>query len=142
MKLKTGRIAFPIEFDNGDKEVIYFNPTDPEFMLRLKKLQSRLSEKAKQITDVELKADGTPVDSNNIELVDKLNQAVKDEIDVAFGSSVSDAIFKYVSPFGIVDGEFYVVLFFEAITPEIEKYVKEAVAKYPQKYEKHVKKYM
>ena len=28
MKLSTGKVAFPIEFDNGDKAVIYFNPND------------------------------------------------------------------------------------------------------------------
>ena len=32
MKLSTGKVAFPIEFDNGAKETIYFNPNDPDLI--------------------------------------------------------------------------------------------------------------
>ena len=28
MKLSTGKVGFTIEFDNGDKAGIYFNPND------------------------------------------------------------------------------------------------------------------
>ena len=34
MKLSTGKVAFPIEFDNGAKETIYFNPNDPDLFVR------------------------------------------------------------------------------------------------------------
>ena len=46
MKLHTGKVAFPIEFDNGDKDCIYFNPNDPDLAARLiasrDKIQSRI----------------------------------------------------------------------------------------------------
>ena len=42
MKLSTGKIAFPIEFDNGDKDCIYFNPNDPNLSIRLKDFQDKL----------------------------------------------------------------------------------------------------
>jgi hypothetical protein len=38
MKLSTGKVAFPIEFDNGDKQTIYFNPNDPDLMIRMKNI--------------------------------------------------------------------------------------------------------
>ena len=43
MKLSTGKVAFPIEFDNGDKQNIYFNPSDPDLAIRMRDFEKRMT---------------------------------------------------------------------------------------------------
>ena len=64
MKLNTGKIAFPIEFDNGDIQNIYFNPSDPELGTRLIKAKDLISSRIEEINmdDFKLSNDGEPVD--------------------------------------------------------------------------------
>ena len=51
MKLSTGKVAIPIEFDNGDKQNIYFNPNDPDLMIRMNNLGEKVHEKIKGLDD-------------------------------------------------------------------------------------------
>lgn len=141
MKLNTGKVAFPIEFDNGDKEVIYFNPNDPDLMVRMKYFQENVSEKIKNIEDVELSNDGTPIHFSQISAFEKMQKIIKDELDVVFGAPVSCEVFKHCSPFAIVNGEYFVVQFMTAIAPEIEKKIKKANDSIAEKMAKHIDKY-
>jgi hypothetical protein len=141
MKLSTGKIAFPIEFDNGDKQSIFFNPNDPDLMVRMKELGDRVNKKIGEIDDIELSADGKPVGAEQVEIFDMMQCALKEELDYAFGGSVSGVVFKHCSPFAIVDGEYFVVQFIRAVTPEIEKCVKKANADVEKKMAKHIDKY-
>lgn len=129
MKLSTGKAAFPIEFDNGDKAVISFNPNDRGIQERihgfeksiekrikeidLEKYKSRFDdnvsvdidldnpEKLLEMSADELKALQGRLDAvNEIEL--EYNKAVKDELDVVFGGKISDAAFRYCQPFDTV----------------------------------------
>lgn len=168
MKLSTGKVAFPIEFDNGEKTCIYFNPNDPELAVRLKDFQVRVEQRMKDIGDVPLKTDGMPLLSENsehdhdqapmgevvatatggmpdetlIEAFRKLRTIVDEEIDVAFGAPISAEVFKYCSPFAIVNGDYFVMQFVEAILPEIEKEVKQANASANAAMQKHIAKYV
>ena len=141
MKLSTGKVAFPIEFDNGDKAVIYFNPNDPDLMVRMKNLETKVSEKIKDIQDVELTNEGTPANLSQIDLFEKMQNVLKEELDYAFGGDVSSVVFKHCSPFAVVGGEYFVVQFIEAITPEIEKHIKKANADVEKRMAKHLAKY-
>ena len=141
MKLSTGKVAFPIEFDNGDKQTIFFNPNDPDLMIRMKNLEKNISEKIRGIEDVELNNAGEPVEYSHIEAFEKMQRIIKEELDVAFGGSVSDVVFKHCSPFAIVGGEYFVVQFIQAVTPEIEKHIKKANAEVEKKMSKHIGKY-
>lgn len=141
MKLSTGKIAFPIEFDNGDKENIYFNPNDPDLMVRMKNLQDKVSEKIKGLDDIELTNEGTPKELSQIESFEKMQNILKEELDYAFGGSISNVVFKHCSPFAIVDGDYFVVQFIEGITPEIEKHIKKANGEIEKKMQKHIGKY-
>jgi hypothetical protein len=141
MKLNTGKVAFPIEFDNGDKQTIFFNPNDPDLMIRMKNLENKVSEKIKGLEDVELNNSGEPVEFSQIETFEKMQNIIKEELDVAFGGSVSDVVFKHCSPFAIVGGEYFVVQFIQAVTPEIEKHIKKANAEVEKKMSKHIGKY-
>lgn len=141
MKLSTGKIAFDIEFDNGDNDVIYFNPNDPDLMLRTKNFTKKISEKIKELDDVELTADGKPAKMSQYDIFERLQKILKDELDYAFGGSISDVVFKHCSPFAIVNGEYFVVQFIKAITPEIENHINKASADAEKRMAKHIDKY-
>lgn len=141
MKLSTGKVAFPIEFDNGDKDCIYFNPNDPDLIFRMKQFKDRLAEKTKSFEDVKLTNEGKPSNDEQIETFEKLQNILKDELDYAFGGEVSKVVFKHCSPFAIVGGKYFVVQFTQAITPEIEKHIKKANADVEKKMAKHIGKY-
>lgn len=141
MKLSTGKVAFPIEFDNGDKQAIYFNPNDPDLMVRMKNLDEKIKSKVDEIGDVDLDEEGKPTQIHQIERFEKMQKILKEELDFAFGGSISDIVFKHCSPFAIVDGQYFVVQFVEAITPEIEKHIKKSNAEVEKRISKHIDKY-
>ena len=141
MKLKTGLIPFPIEFDNGAKETIYINPNDPDLFVRFSNFEKRVEYKLKDIDDFELSADGTPNNEEFIGKFESINKVICEELDIAFASNVSDIVFKYCSPFAIVGGEYFLIQFVQAIRPEIEKHNKKANADLQKKMAKHTAKY-
>lgn len=124
MKLNTGKIPFHIEFDNGDKDCIYFNPNDPDLALRLKALGERLKESVGEVSESE-------------EDLERIQSKLKEELNVVFGSDISSVVFKHCSPLAVVGGEFFAVQFFNAITPEIKKQIEKS----QKEIEKHIGKY-
>ena len=70
-----------------------------------------------------------------------MQNILKEELDYAFGGSVSAIVFKHCSPFAIVGGEYFVVQYIQAITPEIEKHIKKANADVEKRMAKHIDKY-
>lgn len=128
MKLSTGKVAFPIEFDNGDKSVICFNPNDRGIQERIQQFEKSVEKRIKEIDLEKYKSrfDGNipGIDLENPEKmlemsVDELrilqsklgvvneieaeyNKAVKDEIDIVFNSKISDVAFRYCEPFDTV----------------------------------------
>lgn len=141
MKLSTGKVAFPIEFDNGDKDCIYFNPNDPNLSIRLTDFQDKIMERVKELEDMRLNAEGKPEDSSAIEDFRKFQNVLFEELDIAFGGEVSAVVFKHCSPFAIVGGDYFIMQFVEAIKPEIEKHIKKANADVEKKMAKHLNKY-
>ena len=141
MKLSTGKVAFPIEFDNGAKETIYFNPNDPDLFVRFSNFEKRVEDKLKGISDFDLSVDGTPSNEKLLEKFENINKVICEELDVAFASNVSSVIFKHCSPFAIVGGEYFLIQFVQAIRPEIEKHIKKANADVEKKMAKHLDKY-
>lgn len=141
MKLSTGKKAFLVEFDNGDAQTIYFNPNDPDLMIRLKNFESRVSEKINKFEDVELTQEGEPSQTAQIEIFEKMQNILKEELDFAFGGDVSQVVFRHCSPFAIIDGEYFVIQFVKAVAPEIERLIKEENEKMEQKADKYLNKY-
>lgn len=141
MKLSTGKIAFPIEFDNGAKDVIYFNPNDPNLAIRLRDLQENLNKKLSQFDNIKLNPDGIPEDMKTIDDFENIQKVFCNELDIAFGGEISDVIFKYCSPFAIVNGDYFIIQFIEAITPEIEKHIKKSNSDVEKKMAQHLDKY-
>lgn len=141
MKLSTGKVAFPIEFDNGDKDCIYFNPNDPNLSIRLTDFQDKITARVKELDDMRLNAEGKPEDNSGIEDFRKFQKVLFEELDIAFGGEVSAVVFKHCSPFAVVGGDYFIMQFVEAIKPEIEKHIKKAKADVEKKMEKHLNKY-
>ena len=129
MKLSTGKVAFPIEFDNGDKAVIYFNPNDRGIQDRIQGFEASIEKRIKQIDlekyksrfddkvsvdfDIEnpeklleMSADELKSLQSRLDAVNEIeadyNKAVKDELDVVFGGKISDVAFRYCQPFDTV----------------------------------------
>ena len=128
MKLSTGQVAFPIEFDNGDKAVIYFNPNDRGIQERIKGFEASIEKRIKEIDLEKYKSrfEGNipEIDLDNpekllempaeelknlqgrLDAVNEIeaeyNKAIKDELDVVFGGKISDAAFRYCQPFDTV----------------------------------------
>ena len=166
MKLSTGKVAFPIEFDNGDKDCIYFNPSDPDLATRLIKSKDRIEKQINemQFEDFELASNGEPITVKSIDelsaldekeaesvfnnakkmsdIMDKCKEIVCNEIDVAFGGDVSSVVFKHCSPFAQIGGKLFVTTFLESILPEIEKHAKKEQQKAQKRMGKHINKYI
>ena len=142
IKLNTGKKEFQLIFDDGIVEKIYFNPNDPDIAKRLSEFQGRIGEKLKALEDTKLTADGTPETIEMIEKYKQFRKSFDEEFDRAFNSNISETVFKYCSPFAIIDGDYYVVQFINGIKPEIEKHIKKATAEADKKIQKHIGKYI
>lgn len=165
MKLSVGKIAFPIEFDNGDKCTIYFNPNDPDLASRLMSAKDKIDKKINAINseDFNLLNDGSVEVPKNIDDVENLSNEQREflmkraeqmtklmqdtkniifeELDRAFDGDISSIVFKYCSPFAVVNGEYFITQFLNAITPEIQKHIKKSNSDMGNKMAKHVNKY-
>ena len=142
MRLSTGKLAFPIEFDNGDVQNIYFNPNDPDLAIRMKDFQSKVEARTKDLEDIKLKNDGTPEDASAIERFREIRNIVCEELDTAFNGDISSVVFKHCSPFAVVNGDYFIMQFIEGIKPEIEKHIRKANADVEKKMQKHIAKYV
>ena len=145
MKLNTGKIAFPIEFDNGDKQNIYFNPNDPDLAIRMKDFLGKVEARTKDLEDLKLGSDGTPEDPKDPEVIERfrdIRNIICEELNTAFNSEISAVVFKHCSPFAVVDGDYFIMQFIEAIKPEIEKQIQKANAEVEQNMQKHIANYI
>jgi hypothetical protein len=152
MKLSTGKIAFPLQFDNGDVENIFINPHDAGLQNRIKNFENSIQERLQKINlekHKEAFADG--VDISNLDFsklmdmsaeeiakITKQTDAIAEidkelekefcaEIDSIFDSDVSSKAFKYVPPLAMVTNEngeceMYIMLVLKALAMEIQKY--------------------
>jgi hypothetical protein len=129
MKLSTGKVAFPIEFDNGDVQTIFFNPNDRGFINRIMDFENSIDKRIKQIDLEKYKSqleDGIDitVDFEDIDAVQNMSaeemaslknkmkavldidaeyqKALKEELNDIFGSDVSNVVFKYCQPLDAV----------------------------------------
>lgn len=141
MKLSTGKVAFPIEFDNGDKDCIYFNPSDPDFAIRISEFGYRIAEELKNIENIDLDEHGNPKNNLKIEEYKKTRLAICNEVDRVFGAGTSATVFKHCSPFAIIGDEYFVEHFVGTITPEIEERIIASKEKVKEKMKKHLSKY-
>jgi len=140
--LSTGLKTFDLYFADRDETVqISFNPTDKGLAVRFKEAQKRIEKATEKFKDVELDEEGNPVDLDFIDQFAEMTEMLYKELDRAFASPICAQVFKYCSPFAIVDGEYFFLAFFEAITPVIQKYAEAENAKANKKMSKYLDKY-
>ena len=140
--LKKGLQPFTINFEDANDEVtIYFNPTDSDLPKRLMESQKIIEAKAKELKSFETEEDGTPNVDDAIRYFNDVDNIVYDTIDYAFGNKVSTEIFKHCGAFSVVNGEYFVIQFLEAIAPELEKIIKDNNKKAEAKANKYLAKY-
>ncbi len=152
MKLSTGKVAFPIQFDNGDIENIFINPHDAGLQDRIKNFEISIRERLQKIKLEKYReafVDGVDISNldfsklmdmsaEEIEKITKQTDAINEidkelekefcaEIDSIFDSDVSSKAFKYVPPLAMVtdengECEMYIMLVLKALAIEIQKY--------------------
>ena len=116
--LDTGLIKFELPFDRGT-EAIYFNPNDIDFYIRMVDMIESISTLYDEATEGFAK---TNDNSKKLDIMRELDSKIKNAFDVGFGNNVSETIFKYVSPHGIVAGnQYYSFYILEYLLPLIEK---------------------
>jgi hypothetical protein len=130
--------------NNDPNKVIRFNPADFGIIERINNAYKEIEKVQNEVPDIELNNDGSPVDmlSNAAEVVSKVSNTIKKQIDYIFDSPVSDVVFGNQSPLSMVKGVPYYERFLNAVVPIIEKEVKaeqEASRKRIEKYTKQVK---
>ena len=141
ISLNTGKVKIEIVFDKDDKDYIYFNPSDPNLYIRMKKFQENLDEYLKSIEDIELDEAGNPKSESVLQKYEDFQNKLYEELDNAIGSPVSSVVFKKCSPFAIVDGDYFIMQFAEGIIPEIQKHQEKATKEAEIKMAKHIAKY-
>lgn len=117
--IDTGLVEFVLPFDRGT-EKIYFNPNDLDFFIRLTDMINAMSDTyEKASTEYEKATDSM----EKLEITRRLNEKIKSDFDNAFGNNVSDVIFKYVSPNGIIKSksQYYPFYILEWLMPKIEE---------------------
>jgi hypothetical protein len=152
MKLSTGKVAFPLHFNNGDVENIYINPHSTELHGKIKKFESSIHERLKKINFEKHKdafADGIDIGSLDftklmdmseeelekisnqteamIEIDKELEKEFCEEIDAIFEGDVSSKMFKYVPPLAMIPNdngecELYIMMVMRALAEEVQKY--------------------
>ena len=152
MKLSTGKIAFPLQFDNGDVENIFINPHDAGLQARIRNFENSIKERLQKINlekHKEAFVDGVDISNldfsklmdmsaEELEKITKQTDAMAEidkelerefcaEIDNIFQSDVSSKAFKYVPPLAMVtdengECEMYILLVLKALAIEIQKY--------------------
>ena len=152
MKLSTGKVAFPLQFDNGDIENIFLNPHDTGLQARIRNFENSIKERLQKINlekHKEAFVDGVDIgnldfsklmdmSAEELEKITKQTDAINEidkelekefcaEIDSIFDSDVSSKAFKYVPPLAMVtdengECEMYIMLVLKALAVEIQKY--------------------
>lgn len=123
-----------LQFDDGYKEfsingdesrVIRFNPRDFAILERIKEAYDMIDRASNIMEDVQLKADGTPIEMLGAaaEIVKQFDDTIKKAVDHIFNSEVSQAVFGRQSPLSLVGGASLYQRFLETVVPVIRKEV-------------------
>lgn len=155
IKINTGKEEFELDFGDGIKESIYFNPHDDALGVKLCEFHKKVSERMSALEDVEIDDKGeaivdneyiTPEIALKIEARKMCDKIIYEEVDNVFSSKISDIVFKHRSPLAKVNGVPFVLVLVDCLMPEIEarreKAKKEsnaAIEKFVSKYKKNIK---
>lgn len=140
MKLSVGLKPFKIEFDNGEVETIYFNPSDPDLAIRMNEFSKRIPEIFAELAEIKLGQTEDDFDVNELEIIKAARENFSKELDTAIGNPVSDSVFKYCSPFAIIGGKCFALIFIDELSKEIKKATQAAIRSFDKKTEDRLAK--
>lgn len=134
--VKTYEILDP---DGNVTGVIRFNPADPGFAGRWQQAEKKIEEYRQKIND--MAAAGTP-EIDLWPVLMEASDAVKQAIDFAFGSKVSDVLFGGASAFAFtLDGSMVLENVLNGLAPVIGEAIKSAAAKVKTRMQAHTSPY-
>lgn len=132
---------------NGDENrVIRFNPADPNFMARYNEAMENINEAKKKFSGgIQLNPDGTPSETDGekrkraCEVMRKVEDIIRENINYMFNSDVYDTAFAGQSPFCMVGNGRYLL---EAFLCTIKPVMEGAIRKANEQSEKRMNKYL
>lgn len=141
--LGTGLKSIQINYEDapGEYFLIQFNPKDPQLVTRLNSFTSNLQSRTMGVERIKLGEDGKPVDNQYIEVFDNITDILCEELDKVFAKPISKELFKYCGPFAIIDDEFFIVNFINAIEPEVQAIMDDSLKEVRRAMNKHTDKY-
>lgn len=117
--------------NNDPDRVIRFNPTDTALVERFKKSQKTLDALIKEL--------GETKPDNMEEALERIDTAIKREVDAIFNQPVSEKVFGNQSPLAMVGGKPLFERFFEAVIPVITDEMKKQTKQRQKKVSSYVK---
>ena len=142
INLSVGLVPFKIKFPDFDDAVeIMFNPSDADLPKRLFEADKLLNKKAEEIGEYKVTEEGLPDTDDYVQKTEAINKAAYEVVDYAFGAPVSEKVFKYCSPFSIVNGEMFILQFLEKITPVMQEIIEKDRKKADEKMNAYLAKY-
>lgn len=129
--------------------VIRINPKDGNILTRFEEAMKDLSNESEKLTDIKVKADGTPIEANEITLgesADRLrsfNRLINDKLNYIFNSDVIEAAFGKQSPLSLVgpDNRFLFEVFLEAALEAVKEKLEESTKDMEQRISKYTNRY-
>lgn len=131
MKLSTGNMIIPVEFDNGDKDSITINLSIVNLYDKFMEFETKAKERFEKIDKKD----------DDIEAIKEAGKITCEELDAVFESEISRVLFKHNNPFDIVDGQVYLLQVSEALGAEIARLTEKNTKQMQKNMEKHLKKY-
>jgi hypothetical protein len=124
--------------NNDENRVIRFNPSDYAIITRLAEAKKVIEDAIAKAGDVQIDAKGEAVDFEKTgEMVQMVDNVIREQVDYIFASKVSDKIFGSQSPMSNIGGEPLFVRVFNSIEP----FILEATTQKRKESRKRVEKY-
>lgn len=147
-----------INFDDGYEEftinndpnrIIRINPKDVNIINRFEEAMNELERESKKLPNIKIKADGTVVGENGINLeectkaIQGFNEIINHKMAYIFNADVTHAAFGNQSPLSIVgkDNKFLFEVFMEAAFSEIKERIEKAVNEIEKRIEQYTGPY-
>lgn len=130
----------------GEDRVIYIDTTDDLILPRIRKASRELIAQMKVMQDkedklAEMEKNGDDVTDERIDMRERCEKIIRDQIDYIFGYSVSDIVFGTASAMAPYGDTTYVEAFLSAITPVISERLKSAKEKSQNRIKAYTHKY-
>lgn len=141
LSIQTGLKCFQ-PYDD-DEDVIYFNPGDPNMLIRLDEAMDRIKTAIKDMPEnlQDNDVDDTNDTKTTVDKVKQVNELIEQQINHIFGCDASSVLFKRFSPLSVSGGVFLIDRILEAFAPYIEKETKLAQAEQEKRIERYTKKH-